>query len=128
LREVRPKATRARGKAEPARRRSARAAGHGRRRPARRSASAGRYGQLAQAAFARWSAQERAFQRLLEQAMLLARQLEQTAQAAPDGQVLARVEALAVSAAREFARQAVHAALQAQAEAVEKNRRPGPHL
>jgi hypothetical protein len=57
---------------------------------------------------------------LLEQALLLAQQLEQTADAAPDGQVLARVEALAVPAARELARQAVQAALQAQAPAAEK--------
>jgi hypothetical protein len=62
---------------------------------------------------------------LLEQALLLARQLERTADAAPDGQVLARVEALAVPAARELARQAVQATLQAQAQAAEKKgRRP----
>jgi hypothetical protein len=63
---------------------------------------------------------------VLEQALLLARQLQQTADSAPDGQVLARVEALAVPAARELARQAVQAALQAQAEVAEKKgRRPG---
>lgn len=63
---------------------------------------------------------------VVEQALLLARQLEQTANSAPDGQVLARVEALAVPAARELARQAVQAALQAQADAAEKKgRRPG---
>jgi hypothetical protein len=62
---------------------------------------------------------------LLEQALLLAQQLEATAQAAPHGQVQARVEALAVPAARELARQAVQATLQAQAPAVEKKgRRP----
>ena len=61
---------------------------------------------------------------LVEQALALAKQLEQTADAAPDGQVLARVEALAVPAARELARQAVEAALQAQAEAAEKKGRP----
>lgn len=61
---------------------------------------------------------------LLEQALLLARQLEQTADNAPDGQVLARVEALAVPAARELARQAVQATLQAQAEQAEKKGRP----
>src|SRR6516164_5008373 len=58
---------------------------------------------------------------LLEQALLLAKQLEATADAAPDGQVLAKVEALAVGAARELARQAVQATLQAQAAAAEKN-------
>ena len=61
---------------------------------------------------------------LVEHALLLARQLEQTAAAAPDGQVLAQVEALAVPAARELARQAVQAALQAQAEPAEKKGRP----
>jgi hypothetical protein len=62
---------------------------------------------------------------LVEQALLLAQQLEATADAAPDGQVLSRVEALAVPAARELARQAVQATLQAQAPAAEKKgRRP----
>src|SRR5688572_19247009 len=64
---------------------------------------------------------------LVEQALLLAKQLEQAADAAPDGHVLARVEALAVPAARELARQAVQATLQAQAEAAEKKgRRAAP--
>ncbi len=61
---------------------------------------------------------------LLEQALLLAQQLEATADAAPDGLVLSRVEALAVPAARELARQAVQATLQAQAQAAEKKGRP----
>jgi hypothetical protein len=61
---------------------------------------------------------------LVEQALLLARQLEATANAAADGQVLAQVEALAVPAARELARQAVQATLQAQAPAAEKKGRP----
>jgi hypothetical protein len=60
---------------------------------------------------------------LVEQALLLAQQLQATADAAPDGQVLARVEALAVPAARELARQAVQATLQAQAQAAEKKAR-----
>jgi hypothetical protein len=63
---------------------------------------------------------------ILEQALLLARQLQQAADQAPDGQVLAKVEALAVPAARELARQAVQATLQSQADAAEKKgRRPG---
>ena len=63
---------------------------------------------------------------LVEQALLLAKQLEAAADAAPDGQVLARVEALAVPAGRALTRTAVEAALQAQAEAAEKKgRRPG---
>jgi hypothetical protein len=60
---------------------------------------------------------------VVEQALALARQLERTADSAPDGQVLARVEAYAVPAARELARTAVQAALQAQAEAAEKKGR-----
>jgi hypothetical protein len=60
---------------------------------------------------------------VLEQALLLARHLEQTAPDAPDGQVLARVEALAVPAARELARRAVQATLPAQAEGAEKKGR-----
>jgi hypothetical protein len=60
---------------------------------------------------------------LVEQALLLAKQLEQTAAAAPDGHVLARVEALAVPAGRELVRQAVQATLQAQAQAAEKKGR-----
>ena len=64
---------------------------------------------------------------LVEQALLLARQLQTTADAAPDGTVLARVEAAAVPAGRELTRVAVEAALQAQAEAAEKKgRRGGP--
>jgi hypothetical protein len=61
---------------------------------------------------------------LPEQALLLAQQLQSTADAAPDGQVLARVEALAVPAARELARLAVQATPQAQAPAAEKKGRP----
>jgi hypothetical protein len=61
---------------------------------------------------------------LVEQALLPARRLQQAADAAPDGQVLARVEALAVPAGREPTRRAVGAALQAQAEPAEKRGRP----
>jgi len=60
---------------------------------------------------------------LVEQALLLARQLEQTAADAPDGQVLAKVEAAAVPAGRELTRKAVEATLQAQAEQAEKKGR-----
>jgi hypothetical protein len=63
---------------------------------------------------------------VLEQALLLARQLEQTAAAAPHGQVLARVEAVAVAAGRELARKALEATLQAQAVVAEqKGPQPG---
>lgn len=57
---------------------------------------------------------------LLEQALLLARQLEDTADQAPDGQVLARVEAVAVPGGREWTRQAIQAVLQTQAATAEK--------
>lgn len=64
---------------------------------------------------------------LVEQALLLARQIQKTADDAPDGQVLAAVEATAVPAARELARRAVEAALQQQARAAEKRGdRPAP--
>lgn len=61
---------------------------------------------------------------LVEQALLLARQLQQAADAAPDGQVLGRVEAVAVPAGRELTRKAVEAVLQAQAAEAEKKGRP----
>jgi hypothetical protein len=57
---------------------------------------------------------------LVEHALVLARQLQSAADAAPDGAVLARVEGLAVPAGREFTRTAVEAALQAQAAGAEK--------
>jgi hypothetical protein len=64
---------------------------------------------------------------LVEQALLLARQLQETADGAPDGRVLAAVEAAAVPGARELARKAVEATLQAQAHAAEKRGdRPAP--
>ena len=61
---------------------------------------------------------------ILEHALALARQIEQAADGAPDGKVLAAVEATAVPAARELTRTAVAAALQAQAAAAEKKGRP----
>lgn len=61
---------------------------------------------------------------ILEHALAMARQLERTATAASDGKVLAEVEAAALPAARELARKAVEAALQAQAQAAEKKGRP----
>ena len=64
---------------------------------------------------------------LVEQARLLARQLQQIADDAPDGHVLAAVEAAAVPAARALARTAVEALLQRQAAAAEKKgRRAAP--
>lgn len=64
---------------------------------------------------------------VVEQALLLARQLQKAADDAPDGAVLAAVEGAAVPAGRELTRQAVEAALQAQAAAAEKKgRRAAP--
>jgi hypothetical protein len=64
---------------------------------------------------------------LVEHALLLARQLQQTADAAADGHVLAAVEAAAVPAGRELTRKGVEAALQAQADGAEKRgRRAAP--
>ncbi len=61
---------------------------------------------------------------LVEQALVLARQLQQAATAAPDGHVLAQVEAVAVPAGRELIRRAVQATLQAQAARAEQKGRP----
>ena len=63
---------------------------------------------------------------VVEQALLLARQVQATADAAPDGKVLSAVEGAAVPAARELARRAVEAALQRQAGAAEKRGRAAP--
>lgn len=60
---------------------------------------------------------------LVEHALVLARQLEATANDASDGEVLGAVESAAVPAARELARKAVEATLQQQAPAVEKRGR-----
>jgi hypothetical protein len=57
---------------------------------------------------------------VLEHALLLARQAQQAADAAPDGRVMSAVEGAVIPAARELARKAVEAALQAQAREAEK--------
>ena len=59
---------------------------------------------------------------MAEQAVAMAKQLEVASQAAPDGKVLSRLEQLAVERGREFTRKSLEAALQAEAEAVEKKR------
>lgn len=61
---------------------------------------------------------------ILEQALALTKELEQAAHAAPDGQVLDRCEQVALGPGREFLRRALTAALEQQAEAVEKKGRP----
>ena len=57
---------------------------------------------------------------LMEQALAMAQQLEAAGNAAPDGQVLNRLETLAVERGREFTRQALEGALQRQVEDIEK--------
>src|SRR5262245_12668119 len=61
---------------------------------------------------------------LVEQALIMARQIEQAAGDAPDGRVLSRLEQAAVPAGRELTRLAVQHAAQAQAPAAEKRGRP----
>jgi hypothetical protein len=60
---------------------------------------------------------------LVEQALLMARELQQAADQAPDGRVLERAEAAALAAGRELMRQGLEAALQAQADHAEKKAR-----
>ena len=64
---------------------------------------------------------------LVEQALLMARELQAAADSAPDGSVLAQAELVALRAGRELTRKALEAALQAQADAAEKKgRRAAP--
>jgi hypothetical protein len=64
---------------------------------------------------------------LVEQALLLARELQVAADGAPDGLVLERAEGTALTAGREFTRRALEAVLQEQAAGAEKKtRRGGP--
>ena len=59
---------------------------------------------------------------MAEQAVAMAKQLEATSREAPDGKVLSRLERLAITQGRELIRKSLEAALQAEAEAVEKKR------
>ena len=61
---------------------------------------------------------------LVEQARLMARELQRVAADAPHGRVLAAIENAAVPAARALARTAVEALVQQQAEGAEKKGRP----
>ena len=56
----------------------------------------------------------------LEQALAMVRELKRLADAAPDGQVLARVERVAVEAGRRFTRDRLQEVLNAQAADLEK--------
>lgn len=61
---------------------------------------------------------------IVEQALAMAKELEQAADAAPDGQVLDRCEQVALDSGRDSLRQALTAALEQQAQAVEKKGPP----
>jgi hypothetical protein len=64
---------------------------------------------------------------IVEQALALVRELKQSCQAAPHGQVLAQAEVVALARGRELTRLALEAVLNQQAQAVEKKgRRDGP--
>ncbi len=60
---------------------------------------------------------------IVEQALAMVREMQQTAAAAPDGRVLAQVEKLAMAQGRELTRKSLEAVLNEQAEAVEKKGR-----
>ena len=62
---------------------------------------------------------------LLEQALVMARELEAVSDAAPDGQVLAIAEEAAVRSGRRLTLAALEAAIRRQAEAAEKKGAPG---
>jgi hypothetical protein len=60
---------------------------------------------------------------LVEQALLMARELQLATDQAPDGQVLQHAEATTLTAGRELMRRALQAALQTQADHAEKKTR-----
>jgi hypothetical protein len=60
---------------------------------------------------------------IVEQALAMVRELQQTATAAPDGHVLAQVEKVAMAQGRELTRKSLQAVLNDQAQEVEKKGR-----
>jgi len=60
---------------------------------------------------------------IVEQALAMVREMQQTATAAPDGRVLAQVEKVAMAHGRELTRKSLEAVLNEQAEEVEKRGR-----
>jgi hypothetical protein len=60
---------------------------------------------------------------IVEQALAMVREMQQTATAAPDGRVLAQVEKVAMAQGRELTRKSLEAVLNDQAEEVEKKGR-----
>jgi hypothetical protein len=65
---------------------------------------------------------------IVEQALAMYREMEDAANAAPDGQVLAQVEQLAVTRGREFMRKSLETVLNDQAHEVEKKGRAAEHV
>jgi hypothetical protein len=64
---------------------------------------------------------------IVEQALAMYREMQRVANAAPDGQVLAQAEKMAVAQGRELTRKSLEAVLHDQAEEVEKKgRAAGP--
>ena len=61
---------------------------------------------------------------ILERALTLAKELENTANSAPTGQVIDHCETLLLGNGREFLRQALQDTLQARTDALEKKTRP----
>ncbi len=61
---------------------------------------------------------------IVERALALATELEATAEAAPQGQVIDRCESLLLSSGRDFLRRALEDTLQARVDALEKKGRP----
>jgi vancomycin resistance protein YoaR len=61
---------------------------------------------------------------VVEQALAMVREMKRVADAAPDGQVLAQAESVAVTEGRTLTRKSLEAVLNDQAEEVEKKGRP----
>jgi hypothetical protein len=60
---------------------------------------------------------------LVEQALAMVREMQETAEAAPDGRVLREIEQLAITRGREFMQKSLEAVANDQAEVVEKKGR-----
>ena len=60
----------------------------------------------------------------VERALVLAQQLEATAEAAPHGQVIDRIESLLLGNGRDFLRKTLEDSLQGRVDALEKKGRP----
>jgi hypothetical protein len=58
---------------------------------------------------------------IIEQAFVMAQEIEEAADSAPEGQVIDRCESFLLGHGRDFLRRVLESTLQARAEAVEKN-------